>query len=282
MTFQIRWLGTACFQILLPSGQTMVLDPFLDEAIGSPIRSDQVEACDFILISHGHWDHVLDVGRLARRFNPRIFGNQATINALIRHQGLESAKLNVVTWGDVIREPGFSVEVLPGLHPDSRKEYERLSGRPYPDQELRTNPEAAKKEIYRVTQGDIILPERHGEWMQKYPPGEQLNFVIAMDAGPRIFVAGSYPNPEIIRAAEQARAFMTLLQVLSGGKLRGLEEPTVQLAMASGCRIMVPQHHDPIFQGARPTDLSTLKRILAEKSDIIFQELTPGQWYSFE
>jgi hypothetical protein len=43
----------------------------------------------------------------------------------------------------------------------------------------------------------------------------------------------------------------------------------------------VPQHHDPLLPGAKETDLSELKRILAEKTDIVFQELVPGEWYNF-
>ena len=29
MGWRIRWLGTACFEIALPSGKTLVIDPYL-------------------------------------------------------------------------------------------------------------------------------------------------------------------------------------------------------------------------------------------------------------
>ncbi len=114
------------------------------------------------------------------------------------------------------------------------------------------------------------------------PVLNEMNFVFDPAGGRRIYMAGSYPDPSIIEAAHRARAYITLLQVLPGNILRGLEEQTANLAMASGCKIVVPQHHDPLLEGAKKTDLTELKRILAEKADIIFKEFVPGKWYDFD
>ena len=43
MAFRIRWLGTACFEINLDDRKTVVIDPYLDDSVGAPIRSDQIE-----------------------------------------------------------------------------------------------------------------------------------------------------------------------------------------------------------------------------------------------
>ena len=94
----MRWLGTACFEIVLPSGKTMVLDPYMDDSYTAPIRSDQIEGCDYILITHGHFDHVTDVGKLADRFGPKIFCSDTTANALIAQNG--SDKVTGACQGD--------------------------------------------------------------------------------------------------------------------------------------------------------------------------------------
>ena len=60
--------------------------------------------------------------------------------------------------------------------------------------------------------------------------------------------------------------------------MKGMERATVDLAVASGCRIAVPQHHDPLFEGAVRPDLTELKRLFSE-TKIVFQELVPGKWY---
>ena len=117
--------------------------------------------------------------------------------------------------------------------------------------------------------------------MAQYPPGEQLNFVFELAGGKRIYMAGTYPEPSVIEEAKDVKAHITLLQVLPGKTLHGIEEQIAQLAIASGCEIVVPQHHDPLLPGAIETDLSALKRIFAEKTEIEFKELVPGEWYSF-
>jgi hypothetical protein len=93
-------------------------------------------------------------------------------------------------------------------------------------------------------------------------------------------MAGSYPDPSLIEVARRSGSFMTLLQVIPGKTLQGLEEQTVQFGLASGGRIIVPQHHDPLMVGGDPTDLTKL-RSLFEKHDVAFVEFQPGQWYAY-
>jgi hypothetical protein len=93
-------------------------------------------------------------------------------------------------------------------------------------------------------------------------------------------MAGSYPDPSLIEVARNTRSFMTLLQVIPGRTLQGLEERVVEFGLASGARIIVPQHHDPLMVGADPTDLTKL-RSLFQGHDVEFQEFVPGHWYSY-
>jgi L-ascorbate metabolism protein UlaG (beta-lactamase superfamily) len=115
--------------------------------------------------------------------------------------------------------------------------------------------------------------------MEKFPQGEQLNYVFQADQGPRIYMAGTRPDPNQIKIAGDVRADITLLQVPPANALKGLEKSTAELAIASGCRMCVPQHHDPLLRGAKKTDLSILKTLL---SGIWFHELVPGKWYIFD
>lgn len=40
MSFRMRWLGTACFEIVLPNQQTVVIDPYVDDSVSAPISSN--------------------------------------------------------------------------------------------------------------------------------------------------------------------------------------------------------------------------------------------------
>lgn len=280
MSLKLRWLGTACFEIKLPENQTVVIDPYVDDSVGSPIRSQQFNACDYIFITHGHYDHILDVGKLAKRFSPEIFCSDVTAHSLIEVQGVDPGLITPITGGDRIERQGLSVEVIQGFHVDFASEYRRLTGRDLPKSV--SEPIATVKEALMVMLGTDQVPEQFQEWMARYPGGEQLNFVFEPTGGKRVYMAGTYPHPDVIEAAKAAKAHITLLQVLPGNTVRGMEERIVNLAVASGCSIAIPQHHDPLFQGGIETDLSELKRIITDTSDIDFQELIPGEWYAYD
>jgi len=275
----MRWLGTACFEIYLPNQKTMIIDPYVDDSVSSPISSDQFEGCDYIFITHGHYDHVLDTGKLAKQFNPIIYCSKIAAEALIKHLGVDSALIQTISAGDVIREDGMIVEVVPGLHVDFAAEYRRLTGHDMPIAE--EDPFTAVKKAVEIMFETDWLPPQFKEWMVKFPQGEQLNYVFELSGGPRIYMAGTRPDRSLINVAERARADITLLQVLPGNTLTGMEELTADMAIASGCRVVVPQHHDRLLEGAKETDLTEFKRLLATKSDIVVQEFVPGKWYEF-
>ena len=273
---RMRWLGTACFEIVLPNGKTLVIDPFVDDSVSSPITSDQFEGCDYLFLTHGHYDHILDAGKLAARFNPIIYCSQLVSESLAVRLGVNPDQIRTVTAGDIVRANGITIEVIQGTHVEFISDYERLSGKEF-------QPETPLKEAIETTVTMTFetdwRPPRIKEWMEKFPQGEQLNYVFEPDQGPRVYMAGTRPDPNQIKIAGDVQADITLLQVPPANALKGLEKSTADLALASGCQVCVPQHHDPLLKGAKKTDLSTLKTLL---SGIHFQELVPGEWYVFD
>lgn len=280
MAFHIRWLGTACFEIHLENGKSIVIDPYLDDSVSAPIGSDKISGCDFIFLTHGHYDHVLDVDKLVRRFHSRVYCSKEVSESLARQQQLKPENFYPVTAGDVISNPGFSTEVLRGVHVDFVAEYHRLTGGNLLT-DFGDDFKTAVQKALEASLGPVSLPADFDKWMNQYPGGEQLNYVFDLGAGHRIYMAGSYPDPGLIDVAAKTRASMMLLQVMAGKTLCGLEPQTVQFALASGAKVIVPQHHDPLIQGAMPSDVSELKRLFG-MHDVNFMEFEPGRWYTFE
>lgn len=280
MAFTIRWLGTACFEILLENGKTIIIDPYLDDSVSAPIGSKQVDGCDFIFLTHGHFDHVLDVGKLVDRFNARIYCSREVSQILMDVQHICPEAFRPITAGDNLKEEGFGVEVVRGVHVDFAAQYHRLTGGDIMA-DFQGDFKAALQKALEASLGPVVLPEHFETWMAQYPGGEQLNFVFDLEDKNRIYMAGSCPDPGVIAVAEKTRATLMLLQVLPGKTLEGLETQTAQFALASGADTIVPQHHDPLFKGAAPTDLRPLKQILS-LHDVHFVELVPGQWRRFD
>jgi L-ascorbate metabolism protein UlaG (beta-lactamase superfamily) len=73
MSTRVRWLGHAC--VMVESvGCKILMDPFLTGNPAAAARADEVQA-DFILISHGHGDHVGDAIDIARRTGATVIAN---------------------------------------------------------------------------------------------------------------------------------------------------------------------------------------------------------------
>lgn len=68
---EITWLGHGTFQFVLPSGETIVLDPWTDGNPKYP-KQHRFQRIDSMLISHGHFDHIHDAVPLAKKFNPEV------------------------------------------------------------------------------------------------------------------------------------------------------------------------------------------------------------------
>ena len=68
---RITWLGHGTFQFELPSGQTLLMDPWTDGNPAYP-KNHRIERVDTICITHGHFDHIHDAVPLAKRFSPAI------------------------------------------------------------------------------------------------------------------------------------------------------------------------------------------------------------------
>ena len=73
MTNKFTWYGHAALG-LETDGFHILVDPFFEGNSAASVKPDQV-AADFILISHGHGDHVGDAVEIARRTNALVISN---------------------------------------------------------------------------------------------------------------------------------------------------------------------------------------------------------------
>lgn len=71
---EITWLGHGTFQMVIPGGETLVFDPWIDGNPAYP-AGYEIKRCDAIFVSHGHFDHIHDAVSLAKRFDPQSSGD---------------------------------------------------------------------------------------------------------------------------------------------------------------------------------------------------------------
>jgi L-ascorbate metabolism protein UlaG (beta-lactamase superfamily) len=73
MTFILTWYGHAAFSIAI-DGFKLLLDPTISDNPAATVNADDQQA-DFILISHGHADHVEDAIAIARQTGATVISN---------------------------------------------------------------------------------------------------------------------------------------------------------------------------------------------------------------
>ncbi len=87
MSFKITWYGHAVFA-LETGGYKILVDPYLKGNPAAPVTPDQV-AADYILITHGHGDHVGDAVEIAKRTGATVISN-AEISKWMSAKGLKT------------------------------------------------------------------------------------------------------------------------------------------------------------------------------------------------
>src|SRR5271169_5814493 len=147
----LKYLGTAGWQIT--DGTTDILiDPYLSRINGpappgggsghsmagdtrraygwNDVASPDVAAidshiqrADFVLVTHTHYDHILDVPHIALKTGAAVIGTESTENVM-RAYGVPEEQLITVRGGEDYQFASFALKVIPSLHsPLDHKRY---------------------------------------------------------------------------------------------------------------------------------------------------------------
>ena len=112
MGVKLTWLGHGGWAI--ETGEhTVLLDPFLSECPTATADVNQIPA-DFILVSHGHFDHIHDVPAIANRTGATVIAIYEIAQWLAKNHGLEkTVGMNI---GGGIDLPFGRVKMTPAQH----------------------------------------------------------------------------------------------------------------------------------------------------------------------
>jgi len=261
---RLTYLGTAGWEIT--DGTTVVLiDPYLsrlrtvipnDDTLPTDTRplftrddiarSDtatidaHIRRADFILITHTHIDHVLDVPYIATKTGATVIGTESTYN-FVRAHGISSEKLMVVRGGEDYDFGAFSVRVIPSLHGVLRHA-------PY----LRRDPNAPLPPA--VFPSDAKPPYRMRELRVE---GGTLAYLIRI-GGRRILAFGSMNYVE--REVQGLRPDVALIGAMP--ERREIYDYTGRLLRALGYpHLVLPTHWDRFNVPYEASQESALKRL---------------------
>jgi L-ascorbate metabolism protein UlaG (beta-lactamase superfamily) len=110
---RLTWHGHATFTLETDAGQRLMFDPFLDQNPKSDLTVDDIDRLDYILCSHGHFDHFEDAVALAKRTGATIIGTFELVSFAQSQGAPEGHGMNVGGGHDF--DFGY-VKLTPALH----------------------------------------------------------------------------------------------------------------------------------------------------------------------
>jgi L-ascorbate metabolism protein UlaG (beta-lactamase superfamily) len=122
---RFRWLGTAGVELEC-GGERLLVDPYLTRVpfryifFGRPRSSRElvlrhVLPARAVLVTHPHFDHLMDVPTVCREFGAAAYGSPHTSALLLAHD-VPSKQIRIVQPGEKFQEGPFAVEVFSGEH----------------------------------------------------------------------------------------------------------------------------------------------------------------------
>lgn len=130
-SISVQWLGVS--GIYLHDGKTGILiDPFLSRPrftqiikgyplepnrnlIAGWLRQNLIKNTEYILVSHSHYDHIMDALEFTRQINGKLVGSRSTGNLGIGY-GLKPEQIITVKPGDEISLKKFKIKFLESSH----------------------------------------------------------------------------------------------------------------------------------------------------------------------
>lgn len=117
---QAFWLGHSAVKLISPKGNILYIDPFLTQNPSTPEEFKTVEKADYILLTHGHEDHVGDAVEIAKKTGAKVIGIVELI-ALLWKEGLPQDQGVQFNKGGTIHFDDFSVTMVSANHSSSYK-----------------------------------------------------------------------------------------------------------------------------------------------------------------
>ena len=249
---KIKWFGHAAFSITTPKGRVLLIDPWLTNPSNPDAKNGKdplasVPKVDYILLTHGHRDHVGDAVEIAKKTgailicNPELAGNLVKLADFPAKQADTDAIMGI--GGEItIADGEVTVAMTSAVHSSSV-----------------FNPKAGPAEPERAYGGN--------------PAG----FVLIIKDGPTIYHSGDtayFKDMETI--GEEYQIDLALLNI--GGHFGMEPRMAARAAKSVRARLAVPQHY-ATFPGIAP-DASAFAAEL-KKLNIPFYEMKPGETISF-
>ena len=113
------WLGHSAVKLVTESGTTIYIDPFLSQNPSTPEKFKTVDKADYILLTHGHEDHVGDTLEIAKATGAKVVSIVELSRLLVNKHGLNAEQAIEFNKGGTVHFDEFSVTMVSANHSSS-------------------------------------------------------------------------------------------------------------------------------------------------------------------
>jgi len=114
----IMWLGHSAVKIITPENKVILIDPFLTHNPSTPETEKNQPQVDFILLTHGHEDHVGDTLKIAADTGAKVVAIVELLG-LLKADGLDASQAVEMNKGGNVSLDGFTVTMVNANHSSS-------------------------------------------------------------------------------------------------------------------------------------------------------------------
>jgi L-ascorbate metabolism protein UlaG (beta-lactamase superfamily) len=244
---KLHWYGQSAFRIETPSGGVILIDPWLKVPTNPDKASlEKLERVDYILITHGHWDHIGDAVEIGKKTGAVLIAPYGLQYAMKQQLGYPEKQATLATGGNV---GGTFVLDKAG----------------------------AKVSIVNAVHGSELVPPMVEKWIAA---GNPVGYIIQIDKGPTIYHTGDTDVFTDMRLIPQFFKIDLMLAVIGG---HFTMDP---VRAAQAVEWVKPKEVTPMHFGTYPILAGTpaqLKSALQKrKSKVKVVEMKPGDTRTFK